>query len=118
MYNPDTELLFPPRLVPALRDLRGPSWRDLVTSVSDAGANSLEQIAFVLMMARMNNCATCYSDSYRALNGCTICTRQSLKRFHESDLILIDIFHTTRGEVEKFIQTKTTLLQGDSSDRL
>jgi hypothetical protein len=103
MYNPDTDLLFPPRILPALRDLRGITWRELVTSVSEAGANSLEEIAFVLMMARMNNCATCNSDSYRAMNGCTFCTKQSLKRFHESDQTLIEIFHTTKREVEKFL---------------
>jgi hypothetical protein len=118
MYNPDTDLLFPPRILPALRDLRGITWRELVTSVTEAEANSVEEIAFVLMMARMNNCATCNSDSYRAMNGCTFCTKQSLKRFHESDHTLVEIFHTTKVEVENYLKKKTTLHQGDSLDRL
>ncbi len=80
MYNPDTDLLFPPRILPALRDLRGAAWQDLVTSVIEAGPDSLEQMAFVLMMARMNNCATCNADSFRAMTGCTTCAKQSLKR--------------------------------------
>jgi len=118
MYNPDTDLLFPPRILPALRDLRGTPWQDLVTSVIAAGPDSLEQIAFVLMMARMNNCATCNSDSYRAMNGCTICTKQSLKRFHETDQVLAEIFYTTQGDVKEYLQKKTTLSQGVSLDSL
>jgi hypothetical protein len=116
MYNPDTELLFPPRILPDLRDLRGIIWQELVNSVSESGENSFEETAFVLMMARLNNCATCNSDSYRAMNGCTFCTKQSLKRFHESDQTLIEIFLTTRAEVENYLQKKTTLHQGDSVD--
>jgi alkylhydroperoxidase family enzyme len=106
MYNPDTDLLFPPRTLTALRDLRGTTWRDLVTDVIEAGPESLEQMAFILMMARMNNCATCNADSYRAINGCTACAKQSLKRSHESDEVLIEIFQTTKGEVEQFLQKK------------
>ena len=114
MYNPDTDLLFPPRILPTLRDLRGMPWQELVTSVISAGPGSLEQVAFVLMMARLNNCATCNSDSYRAINGCTICAKQSLKRFHEIDQNLIEIFNATRGEVEQYLQKKASLYQGES----
>ena len=113
MYNPDTDLLFPPRILPALRDLRGTTWQELVNGVILAGPDSLEQMAFILMMARLNNCANCNSDSYRALNGCTFCTRQSLKRLRETDKILTEIFHTTRDEVEQYLQKKETPDQGD-----
>lgn len=118
MYNPDTDLLFPPRILPVLRDLRDSPWQELVTSVIAAGPASLDQIAFVLMMARMNNCATCNSDSYRAMNGCTICAKQSLNRFHESDQTLIEIFNTVRGDVEKYMQKRITFYQGDSLNHL
>jgi hypothetical protein len=106
MYNPDAELLFPPRILSALRDLRGTTWQNLVNSVIEAGPDSLEQISFVLMMARMNNCASCNSDSYRAMNGCTVCTKQSLKRFHETDQVLDQVFITTRKEVEQQLQKR------------
>jgi hypothetical protein len=33
MYNEDTELIFPNRVIPALRDLRGATWRKLVDKV-------------------------------------------------------------------------------------
>ena len=118
MYNPETDLLFPPRILPALRDLRGAAWRNLVTSVLEAGPDSLEQMAFVLMMARLNNCATCNADSFRAMTGCTTCARQSLKRFHETDEALTDIFQAARAEVEQYLQKEITLYQGDLSDRL
>ena len=110
MINPATELLFPPRIIPALRDLRGASWRDLVTRALEAGPDSLEQMAFVLMMARMNNCATCNADSFRAMTGCTACTRQSLKRFHETDEALTKNYMAARIEIEQYLQKRTQLL--------
>lgn len=108
MYNPDTDLLFPPRALSALCDLRCNAWRELVGSVIKAGSGSLEQITFILMMARMNNCATCNFASYRAINGCTSCSRQSLKRFREDDNVLVRMFHETRGEVEHYLLYKET----------
>jgi len=110
MINPATELLFPPCLLPALRDLRGASWRELVTRALEAGLDSLEQMAFVLMMARLNNCATCNADSFRAMAGCTACTRQSLKRFHETDEALMENYMAARAEVWQYLQKRNQLL--------
>ena len=104
MYNPETDLLFPPRTLPALRDLRGAPWRDLVTGVIEAGPDSLEQMAFVLMMARMNNCATCNADTYRAIHGCTACAKQAIKRFRGSDEELSALFETARAEIMAYLQ--------------
>jgi hypothetical protein len=113
MYNPDTDLLFPLRVLPTLRDLRSEPWRNLIDSIISAGPDSLEQMSFILMMARMNNCGTCNSDSYRALNGCSSCTSQSLKRSHESDEVLIVTFHATRREVEQYLYKKNIPYQGE-----
>jgi hypothetical protein len=118
MVNPDTDFLFPPRILPALTDLRGKPWEELVNCVIVAGPDSLEQVAFILMMARMNNCATCNYDSHRAMNGCTICTKQSLKRFGETDKALTEMFHSTREEVGQFLQKRSTPYQGDSINNL
>ena len=109
MYNPDTDLLFPPRAILHLSDERGAAWRDLVTAVAESGQDSLDQTAFILMMARMNVCGTCNSDSYRAMNGCTVCSKQSLKRFHESDEVLTNIYDLARGEVEQYLKDKASL---------
>jgi hypothetical protein len=118
MYNPETDLLFPPRSLPALSDVRGAAWRELVISVLAAGPNSLEQMAFVLMMARLNNCATCNADSFRAMTGCTTCAKQSLKRFHETDEALIAVYQAARAEVQQYLQKKSISNQVDPPDHL
>jgi hypothetical protein len=106
MYNPDTDLIFPPRDIPPLGSERGKLWQELVTAVEETGPDSPEQMAFILMMARLNNCATCNADSYRALHGCTICSKQSLKRFHGSDEELTGLFETARVEVSVFLNNE------------
>jgi len=106
MYNPDTDLLFPPHAILHLSGERGAVWRDLVTAVGESGQDSLDQTAFILMMARMNVCGTCNSDSYRAMNGCILCTRQSLKRFHGSDADLVEMLQSAKTEVERYRQIK------------
>jgi hypothetical protein len=116
MYNPETDLLFPPRVLPALRDLRGEAWQGLVTHVLAAGPDSLEQMAFILMMARLNNCATCNADSFRAMTGCSTCAKQSLKRFHETDEALAALYQAASSEVELFLQKRTILNPGDQTD--
>jgi hypothetical protein len=107
MYNPDTDLIFPPRGISSLCNERGAEWRDLVLAVEKTGPDSPEQMAFILMMARLNNCATCNADSYRAMHGCTVCAKQSLKRFHGSDEELTGLFETARIEVVVFTQKRS-----------
>ena len=106
MYNPDTDLLFPPRTLPALRDLRGAAWHGLVDDVIEAGQESSEQMAFILLMARINNCASCNADSYRAMNGCTACSKQSLKRSRLSDETLVEDYQSARKDVEQYLKKK------------
>jgi len=106
MYNPDTDLLFPPRAIPALSEERNAAWRDLVSAVEKSGQDGPDQTAFILMMARMNACATCNADSFRAMNGCITCARQSLKRFRGSDDELVEMFLAAKSEVERYIQKK------------
>ena len=104
MADPETELLFPPRLIPALRELRGPAWRELVDTVIAAGPDSPEQVGFILVMARIVNCETCNSDSYRAMNGCLSCARQTLKRCRETDEALAGMVRAAKGEVEQYLK--------------
>jgi hypothetical protein len=114
MYNPDTDLIFPPRTLPSLGDLRGESWRVLIDHILSAGQNSREQMAFILMMARLNNCTTCNTDSYRAMSGCTACSKQSIKRFRESDDALNDLYQQARNEVEQYLLKHAYLQLGAS----
>ena len=106
MYNPDTDLIFPPRAIHSLAEDRSRVWRKLVAAVETAGPESVDQTAFILIMARMSSCATCNSDSFRALNGCIICARQSLKRYKGSDSDLVKLFQAAKDEVERYMEKK------------
>ena len=55
MYT-NNELLFPNYIVPMLRDMRGPEWRDLVDRVVELPDNHPEFLAFVLTMIRVDGC--------------------------------------------------------------
>jgi len=100
MYNSDTELIFPTRIIPGLRDLRGEAWQQLVDAVSQKSPDSLECAAFVLMMARIDACVSCNVDSYRAMRGCTQCARQSIRRFRGDDQDLVAQFEQACQEVK------------------
>jgi hypothetical protein len=104
IQHSDTGLIFPPRNISSLAGERGTAWQELVAAVKSSGTDSLEQMAFILMIARLNNCANCNSDSYRAIHGCTVCARQSLRRFHGSDQDLSGMYQAARTEVSVFLK--------------
>jgi hypothetical protein len=104
MYNSDTELLFPSRVIPALRTLRGSEWRDLVDRIYAEAPQSPDHLAFVLMMIRLGGCVSCNADSFRAMRGCTQCARQTVRRFRGTDQDLIDQFNEARHDVEKYLK--------------
>jgi hypothetical protein len=103
MYNTDTEVLFPPRLIAHLAGLRGENWRRLVEAVACDGQGEVYRAAFVLLMVRLNGCLTCHADSYRALRGCTQCATQTVRRFRGTDQELIRLFTEARLEVERYL---------------
>ena len=103
MYNSDTELLFPTRVIASLGEFRSESWRDLVRRVSSAEASPVEQEAFVLMMVRLGGCVGCNADSYRAMRGCTACARQTIRRYKSSDHDLVELFNQSLREVETYL---------------
>jgi hypothetical protein len=102
MYNTDTELLFPPRLIPVLGGLRGELWRDLVDDISERIQTDVDRVAFVLFMVRLSGCLSCHADSYRALRGCTLCASHTIRRFRGSDQELIHMFKDARQEVQQY----------------
>ncbi len=105
MYQRDTEMLFPIRVAPLLRDLRGPVWRDLVDRVLLTPEASLDELAFCLMMVRLDSCLTCHTDSFRAMRGCTNCATQVIRRFRGEDEELIEFFERAREEVMEHLKT-------------
>ena len=85
----DTELIFPMRVIPKLRELRGAVWRDLIDHILHEDTPIEEQLGFVLMMVDLCSCSTCNSYSYRAMRGCTTCACSAIIRFREDDAVLV-----------------------------
>ena len=88
----DNELLYPPTVTPRLRTARGEPWRDLVDRISRLPQDDPENLAFQLMMIRLNGCLKCETDSYRAMRGCLSCTHQTLRRHKPPDEDLLDCY--------------------------
>lgn len=104
MYQSDTEILFPMRVAPFLRDLRGEVWQQLVEGVTCEPEASLNQLAFSLLIVRLSGCLSCHTDSYRAMRGCTVCAMQVIKRFKGEDRELCALFTQAQNDVILFLQ--------------
>jgi hypothetical protein len=87
MY-PKAELLFPPRLMASLRDLRGPEWADLVNRVVKLPETDPDSLAFTLMMIRLDGCVKCHEGSFKYMRGCQLCATQTVMQFKGADAYL------------------------------
>ena len=105
MYQQDAEMLFPARVIPALRDLRGKEWRAFVDRISISPEQDPDVLAFGLLMIRLNGCMTCTADSYRALHGCTQCAQHVVSRYKGSDADLIERWQEARGEILEYLES-------------
>jgi len=103
MY-PDSEILFPPRCIPQLRDLRGPEWAELIDHIAALPDGHEDVLGFSLMMIRLGSCLTCDLDSYRASLGCCTCAGRSVGGFKGSDKELIRMFEEAREEVRTYLE--------------
>lgn len=106
MYNNDTELLFPSRVIEKLSDLRGDEWKSLVERVKDLPQDEADHLAFVLMMTKLDGCSTCNSDSFRAMRGCTQCAILSVRRYRGSDKELLKQYEKARKEINRTLEAK------------
>jgi len=102
MY-PDSEILFPSRCIPQLRNLRGEKWARLVERVSGLPDQHEDVLGFSLMVIRLSSCLTCDLDSYRASLGCCTCARRSVSGFKGSDDEIIRLFEEAREEVRRYL---------------
>ncbi len=102
MY-PESEILFPARCIPGLRDLRGPAWAELVDRIAGLSEDHEEVLAFSLMMIRLAGCLTCNLDSYRASLGCATCSRRTILGFKEDDQALLEQFQQARREIATYL---------------
>lgn len=99
MYNEDTDLIFPNRVISTLGELRGVSWKKLVDDVASKDLDSDDQLAFVLMMAKIDGCMTCNADSFRAMKGCTLCAQDAIRRFRGEDKELMKLYSDAQKDV-------------------
>ena len=108
--NLRTELLFPPHLIPGLRDLRGEKWRELVDSVATLPEAHPDTLAFCLMMIRLNACLSCVSGSYRFMRGCELCSQQTIARYQGTDEELIEQFYQARDDLARYTEDQVELV--------
>jgi hypothetical protein len=102
MY-PDSEILFPARCIPELRNVRpGTAWHTLIDQISRQTESHEDVLTFSLMMIRMNNCLTCDLDSYRASLGCGQCARRTIQGFKGSDKELMGKLEEARSELHGY----------------
>ena len=106
MFNADTELFFPIRVIPSLRDIRGKDWEELIDWLCKADIDDLDRIAFAGLVVKLAGCAGCDADSFRAMRGCTQCAKLVLKRFKGSDSDLITQFEQSRVEVNEYLKKR------------
>jgi len=104
-YNADTEIMFPMRVAPKLRDARGRGWKKLVDRVSSEPEASLPHLGFTLLFVRLSGCLTCHADSYRAMRGCTACSIHAIRRFRGDDNDLIKLYKRAKSEVEEYLKS-------------
>jgi hypothetical protein len=109
MYNSGTEILFPSRVIPGLRSVRGVTWQELVDHVVQEEPAGLDRLAFVLLMARLCACPTCHANTYRAMRGCAKCSEQATLHFRGTDRDLLTLFGEAREEVEKYMGLEDNL---------
>lgn len=106
MYNKDTEMLFPLRVMPFLLRLRDAEWDALISRLMLPDASLCEQLAFVLLMVRLGGCVNCNIDSYRAMRGCTQCAKQTVRRYKASSRDLIGEYEASKKEVELYLKSR------------
>jgi hypothetical protein len=104
MY-PDSEILFPSRCIPQLRNLRGPKWAKLVDRVVALPDGHEDVLAFASLMIKLASCLTCDLDSYRASLGCCTCARRTVGGYKGSDEDIIAEFEEAREEVRVFLES-------------
>jgi hypothetical protein len=104
MQSASIDLLFPSRAIEPLRKLRGERWENLINDLVELDPESLERIAFVLLMVRMGGCTTCQSDSFRAMRGCIMCSSNTIKRYKGDDQSLLELYNEAKKEIMRYIK--------------
>ena len=99
----NTEIMFPPSVIPTLREACGPAWRSLVDRVAGLEDTHPESLAFSLMMIRLDGCLECETDSFRAMRGCAACALQSVRRYRSNERELLRLYQAALADVRAFL---------------
>ena len=98
-----TEIMFPPYVIPSLREAGGAEWRRLVDRVSALDEAHPESLAFSLMMIRLDGCLECETDSFRALRGCAACALQTVRRHRGRERELLRLYKSALADVHAYL---------------
>lgn len=93
------DLLFTPRLISKLRNLRNDEWAKLVDHLAVLPETHPETISFSMMMIKLGGCLTCEMDSYRAQRGCAACAQNTIASFKGTDKQLLGRYEKTKLSV-------------------
>ena len=97
------DLLFTPRLIPQLRNLRGEAWAKLIDYLSKLPQTHPDALGFSMMMIELGGCLSCEMDNYRAQRGCATCARHTILSFKDTDKQLIKHYENARKLVQQYL---------------
>jgi hypothetical protein len=115
MY-PKAELIFPPRLISSLRDLRGPDWAALVERVAKLPETDPESLAFTMMMIRLDGCVKCHEGSFKYMRGCQLCATQTVMQFKGTDADLLELYTRARRDVNAYLAGEPIDIEEDERE--
>ena len=95
-----TEILFPPDLIPELRDAGGKDWQQLIDKIIPLEETHPERLALALLMIRLSGCLECETDSFRAMRGCAPCAIQAVHRYRRQERELIRLYKAALKAVQ------------------
>lgn len=102
-----TEIMFPSRLIPTLRNACGPDWQRLVDKVTPLEETDPESLAFSLLMIRLNGCMECETDSFRAMRGCDTCALQTVRRCRSKERDLLKAYKVALKDVQAYLESSS-----------
>lgn len=106
MYNNDTELLFPSRVIKDLKGHRSEEFDALIDQVKDLPEEDPDLLALALMMTKLNGCLSCNSDSFRAMRGCTQCSTLNVRRYRGTEKQFMGLYTKARKEITKVVEAR------------
>lgn len=99
-----TEILYPPKVTPQLREACGEEWRQLVEHVSTLDEAHPENLAFTLTMIRLDGCLDCETDSFRAMRGCAACAQQNLRKYRKNEKDILKQYKAALKDVQQHLR--------------